>query len=394
MLNVSTLLGVSASASDSLRYGMRRPGEVVPRSASARRPVVVWNSTRACNLACAHCYASARARPSHDELDTAEARAFLDDLADFDVPAVLLSGGEPLTRPDLLELVEHGAGRGLRFTLSTNGTLIDEAVARALAAVGITYVGISIDGTESTHDHLRRQAGAWRSSVRALGALGDAGVKRGIRFTLTPDTLPDLEPVLEFAVAERIERICVYHLVPSGRGRRLADISPDERRSALERIFVFASTHPVVEVLTVDNPSDGPLLHRWLARRDPAAATRCRRALEWNGGAPHGPGVGLAAVDERGNVHVDQFSRDHTVGNVRDTPFSKIWSEPADTQLRALRQRPRPMPVRCQPCPALAMCGGGSRTRARAATGDLWGFDPACTFSQTSRTVPRTDSAR
>lgn len=380
MLNVSTLLGVGASPSDALRYGMRRPGEANPRSARTRAPVVVWNATQACNLTCQHCYASARSRPAPDELSTAEAIAFLDDLAHFGVPAVLLSGGEPLIRRDLMLLIAHGTSRGLRLTLSTNGTLIDRRLTRALAEVGLTYVGISLDGIEETHDRVRRCSGAWRSSVRALAALGDAGVKRGVRFTLTPDTLRDLEPVLAFADAQGIERVCVYHLVPSGRGRRLIDISSDERRWALDRVFEFAATHPAVEVLTVDNPSDGPALHQWLRDRDPVAASRCRRALEWNGGAPNGPGVGLAAVDERGNVHVDQFSRDHTVGSIRDAPFSQIWSDPVDAHLRALRQRPRPMPERCRSCPGLAMCGGGSRTRASAATGDPWGFDPSCSF--------------
>lgn len=353
----------------------------MPISAGARRPVVVWNATRSCNLTCAHCYASAKSRPAADELDIAEAIAFLDDLADFGVPAVLLSGGEPLTRPDLLTLLEHGIGRGLRFTLSTNGTLIDHDVAETLAKTGITYVGVSIDGTEPTHDHLRRRDGAWRSSVRGLAALGDAGVKRGIRFTLTPETIGDLGSVLAFAVAERIERVCVYHLVPSGRGRRLIDLGPEQRLRALEEIFEFATAHPEVEVLTVDNPSDGPALYLWLQSRDPVAAERCRRALEWNGGAVNGPGVGLAAVDERGDVHIDQFSRDHKVGSIRDIPFSQIWAQPVDPYLRLLRGHKRPVPVRCRLCPGLAMCGGGSRTRALAATRDRRGFDPSCTVA-------------
>jgi len=380
MLNVSTLVGARTSASDALRYGMARPGERVPRSARARRPVVVWNVTRACNLACAHCYASAKSGPSPDELDHTEAIAFLDDLAAFGVPSVLLSGGEPLTRPDLLALVEHGVGRGLRFTLSTNGTLIDDRVARALGAVGITYVGVSIDGTEPTHDRLRRRVGAWQASVRALRALRRAGVKRGIRFTLTPDTQRDLGAVLGFTESERIERLCVYHLVPSGRGRRLVDITASQRRAALERIFEFAATHHDVEVLTVDNPSDGPALHRWLSTRDPIAAERCRQALEWNGGAAHGPGFALAAVDERGDVHVDQFSRHHTVGSIRLEPFSRIWSSPADSYLRLRRARDHPLPAQCRSCAGHAMCGGGSRTRAAVATGDPWGFDPSCSL--------------
>jgi MoaA/NifB/PqqE/SkfB family radical SAM enzyme len=137
VLNVSSLTGVRTSSSDALRYGWDRPGERTPDSSTQRRPVVVWNSTRACNLACAHCYASAKSGPAPDELSTDEARAFLDDLAAFAVPAVLLSGGEPLTRPDLLDLIAHGTAAGLRFTLSTNGTLIDDRVASALASAGV-----------------------------------------------------------------------------------------------------------------------------------------------------------------------------------------------------------------------------------------------------------------
>lgn len=393
MLNVSTLVGARSSGSDAWRYGIPRPGEVVPASAALRRPVVVWNTTRACNLGCTHCYASARSGPAPDELDTAEAFALLDDLADFGVPAVLLSGGEPLTRADLPALLEYGVDRGLRFTLSTNGTLLDDAVARNLATLGITYVGISIDGTESTHDRLRRHAGAWQGSVRALRSLHDVGVRRGIRFTLTPDTVIDLEAVLDFAVSEHIERVCVYHLVPSGRGRLLADIDPEQRRAALECIFEFAVSHPDVEVLTVDNPSDGPALVRWLSGRDSSAAQECRRALEWNRGATQGPGVGLAAIDERGDVHVDQFSRQRRIGNIRLERFSQIWSDPDHPHLRALRSADRPVPAECSSCPEYALCGGGSRTRAEATTGDPWGFDPSCSLLATWPSVP-TKAAR
>lgn len=394
MLNVSTLVGARSSASDAWRYGIPRPGEVVPASAAERRPVVVWNTTRACNLGCAHCYASARSGPAPDELDTAEALALLDDLADFGVPAVLLSGGEPLTRTDLPALLEYGVDRGLRFTLSTNGTLLDDVVARSLATLGITYVGISIDGTEGTHDRLRRRGGAWRRSVRALRSLRSAGVKRGIRFTLTPDTVTDLEAVLEFAVSEHVERLCVYHLVPSGRGRRLADIDPEQRHAALECVFEFAVTHPDVEVLTVDNPSDGPALVRWLHGRDSSAAQQCRRALEWNRGAAQGPGVGLAAIDERGDVHVDQFSRQRSVGNIRLERFSRIWSHPGHPYLRALRGADRPLPARCWSCPERAVCGGGLRTRAEATTGDPWGFDPSCSLLATWPSAPTRTTQR
>ncbi|MCZ7535417.1 MAG: radical SAM protein [Acidimicrobiia bacterium] len=326
----------------------------------------------------AHCYASAKLAAAADELTTVEAMAFFDDLAAFGVPAVLMSGGEPLVRPDFSELVEHGTAAGLRFTLSTNGILIDSRMAESLARSGIIYAGVSIDGDEQTHDLLRRKEGAYRSSIDGLAHLGAAGVRRGVRFTLTPDTYPQLDAVLDLVVREQVDRICVYHLVPSGRGGRLDDIAPAERLDALHRIFAFAVDHPEAEVLTVDNPSDGPILHQWLRERDEEQAERCREMLTWNRGATGGPGIGLAAVDERGDVHPDQFSRHRTFGNVRERPFSAIWGEPTDPYLLQLRAADRPVAEECVVCPSLGICGGGLRSRAELATGDPWGFDPSC----------------
>jgi radical SAM protein with 4Fe4S-binding SPASM domain len=379
VLNVSTLIGARDSASDALRYGEPRAGERLPRSSLARRPVVVWNSTKACNLQCAHCYASATRRAAPDELTSAEAIEFLDDLAAFGVPAVLLSGGEPLVRPDLLGLIEHGREHGLRFTLSSNGTCIDDRVAAALAGAGITYVGVSIDGTEAVHDRLRREPGAFARARAGLRALGDAGVKRGVRFTLTPDTHGSLDAVLRLLVDERIDRFCMYHLVPAGRGARCVDVSAAARLDALHRVFSFAAEHPGIEVLTVDNPSDGPALVAWLRERDPSTAREAERRLRWNRGARGGPGVGVAAVDQRGDVHPDQFSRHRTLGNVRTRPFSAIWSDNDDQWLRAMRAPTRPLPLPCRSCDAEPICGGGLRSRAEITSGDPWAFDPSCT---------------
>lgn len=381
VLNVSTLLAVRESESDALRYGMHRQGEHTPRSASQRRPVVVWNCTRACNLSCSHCYASAKYTPAPDELSGDEARTLLDDLAAFGVPAVLLSGGEPLVRPDLVDLVAYGRSLGLRFTLSSNGTLIDDDTAARIAAAGVVYVGISIDGASADHDRLRRKRGAYRAATDGLRVLGEHGVRRGVRFTLTPETLAGFDSVQQLVLDERINRLCVYHLVPQGRGARLDDINPDERRAAIEQLFDFAWAHPEVEVLTVDNPSDGPLLHRWLLARHPDRADRAdraRAAMAWNTGARGGSGVGIGCIDERGDVHPDQFSRGRVLGNVRDTPFSQIWASPADPFVVALRSDARPVPAQCVGCDDYELCGGGFRARAEAASGDPWGPDPSC----------------
>lgn len=380
MLNVSSLLGVRRSASDALRYGRRRDGEHTPSSSRTRRPVVVWNVTRACNLACRHCYANAKRTAAPDELTNTEARAFLDDLAGYGVPAVLISGGEPLARPDLLELIAHGVERGLRFTLSTNGTLIDARMAVRLRDVGLIYAGVSIDGPRELHDRQRCEQGAYDASVRGLRNLGEAGVRRGVRFTVTPGNHEGLGEVLDLVVREGIERFCLYHLVPSGRGGNLADITPAERRAVLESVFAFAQDHPEIEVLTVDNPSDGAVLARWLELRDPAAAVRCREMLEWNAGSAGGPGIGIGCVDERGLVHPDQFSRHRTLGDIRVAPFSQIWTEARDPWWRELRSGTRPLAEACRHCPELAVCGGGHRARAELATGDPWARDPSCSL--------------
>jgi radical SAM protein with 4Fe4S-binding SPASM domain len=363
---------------------MHRHGEARPASAADRRPVVVWNCTKACNLACSHCYASAKANPAAGELTGGEARSFLDDLARFGVPAVLLSGGEPLVRPDLVDLLEYGRARGLRFTLSTNGTLIDDAEARRLAAAGLVYAGVSIDGDRLNHDRQRRELGAYDAAIAGLRRLGQHGVRRGVRFTITPDTIDSIDAVFGLVLQENVERLCVYHLVPQGRGARLVDVSPDERRAVVERVFEFAVAHPEVEVLTVDNPSDGALLYHWLRARDEERATWARDAMEWNTGAKAGSGVAIACVTECGDVHPDQFSRARVLGNLRERPFSSIWTEPDDEFVLMARCGDRPVPSTCQGCADYAVCGGGFRARAEGVTGDPWGADPSCQLAGAS----------
>ena len=381
MINVSSLLGVRESASDALRYGQQRQGEHTPRSSTERHPVVVWNVTRACNLACRHCYANAKRTPAPDELTTDEARTFLDDLATWTVPAVLISGGEPLARPDLLDLMSYGVDRGLRFTLSSNGTMIDREVAARLKAAGLIYAGISIDGPKALHDVQRCEAGSFDAAVDGLRNLAEASVRRGVRFTVTPGNLDGLSEVLALVLREHIERFCLYHLVPSGRGGNLYDITPAQRREVLHRVFVFAEAFPQVEVLTVDNPSDGVALAHWLDERDPDRAARAREMLAWNAGARGGPGVGIGCVDERGDVHPDQFSRHRTLGNIRELPLSEIWQTGRTEWLQLMRSEDRPLAPMCQACPDQALCGGGMRARAELATGDPWAADPSCSLA-------------
>ncbi len=388
MLNVSTLCGTSSSPSDALRYG-RATGRRAPyRSASERRPVVVWNSTRACNLACRHCYASAKAVPDPQELDTKEAVALLENLASYRVPTLLLSGGEPLARPDFMQILEGARRVGLPVTISTNGTLIDRSLAEFLARVSIGYVGVSLDGPADIHDKLRCMKGAWEASVAGLQALGRAGIKRGVRFTLTPQTYEGLPAVLETVRALGIERFCMYHLVPSGRGGRLLDVTWEQRLEALHMVFEFAASCLGVEVLTVANPSDAVALYLWLKQRFPDRAEAAYAAMSWNGGARNGSGVGLACIDEKGTVYPDQFSRHRPIGSVRQEPFDRLWERWRADRNSGPSQIS--LPQRCRSCGYLSICGGGLRVRAEAVTGDPAGFDPSCVLGPVEE-IPDTD---
>lgn len=381
MINLTTLWFGGKSASDSLRYGV---GHGAPKSAAERRPVVVWNITRGCNLKCVHCYSDSRALKYPGELSTADAKAVLKHLADFGVPAVLFSGGEPLLRRDLLALARHARGLGLRCTLSTNGTLIDEAKARKIRDAGFTYVGVSLDGVGGTNDTFRGASGAFERALGGIRNLRAAGQRVGLRMTLTRWNVRDLGAVLDLVEKEDIQRVCFYHLVYSGRGSelRVDDLSPAGTRQALDLLLARAEDFERrglgKEILTVDNHADGPYLYLRLRERDPARAEEVRRLLEWNGGGANSSGVGIGCIDWRGDVHPDQFWHQHTLGNVKERPFPDIWTDPADPLVAGLRNRLPLLKGRCGACRFKKMCGGSFRARAEAATRDPWAPDPAC----------------
>ena len=394
MIGISKLYMGQVEVSDPLRYGRhsaKLPSHLLQFSAD-KKPVVVWNVTSACNLACTHCYAATQGTP--DELTTGEAFALIDDLAAFGCPVLLFSGGEPFIRPDILDLARHAVGKGLRVVFSTNGTLIDAALAAQIQAIGVSYVGISIDGSEATHDCFRVCPGAFRRSVAGIRACREAGIKVGLRVTMTRDNIADIPAIFDLMEAERIPRICLYHLVYCGRGAEIAshDLAPEQRRATLDLIIertarLHARGFPV-EVLTVDNHCDGPYLYLRMQREAHPRADEVMTLLRMNGGNSTGHGIGCISWD--GTVYPDQFWRNKPVGNVRQTPFSKIWGEPAPGSLLAqLRTKKERVTGRCENCRFLDVCGGNFRARAEAATGDLWGVDPACYLTDDEIAPPR-----
>jgi len=386
MINVSRIWCGTASESDALRYGEKRAGHggmPVAKEAGARKPVVVWNMTRTCNLRCAHCYTDSEARRYPGELSRQEASEFLRDLAGFGVPALLLSGGEPMTHPDFWGIAAEARSLGLRVTLSTNGTLIGVQEARMLHKMGFTYVGISLDGIGEINDQFRGQKGAFKKAVDAFRNCLNAGQRTGLRMTLTRHNLSSLDEIFDFIETERIPRACFYHLAYTGRGCATDDIKPETMRRAMdlicERTARLAEKGLETEILTVANAADGPYLLMKAEREKHPRLDEIQRLIRWNRGNHHSSGTGIADVDFIGNVHPDQFWREITLGNIRQTPFSKIWSDESNGVLQALRHREQVnFPGRCGKCRWFSICGGGLRARAHQVHGSRWGDDPGC----------------
>jgi radical SAM protein with 4Fe4S-binding SPASM domain len=389
MLNCTRVMYDQESVSDHLRYGR---GGVAKKD---RKPVVVWTISRRCNLHCLHCYTASEDVNYPGELSTDEGYALLDDLAKFGVPALLMSGGEPLYRPDFDKLARRAASLGLRVTLSTNGTLIDEAKAELLKEIGVTYVGISMDGPREVHDMFRQKQGAFDGAIRGVRNSRAAGLKVGLRLTLTQHTYKGLDQIFETIDKEGVERVCFYHLVYSGRGRKLQDVdlSHQETREVLDRILQMTEERlqrgQKLEVLTVDQAADGPYLALKLAKSNPQRAAELLSMLRANGGGAAGSGVGIANIDPTGGVHPDQFWQ-ADLGNIRSKPFSQIWTDGQQPLLEQLRDRLPLLKGRCSRCAFKAECGGSFRARAIGAHGDPWAEDPACylTEEEITRGVP------
>jgi radical SAM protein with 4Fe4S-binding SPASM domain len=379
MIGVSRLyLGV-AEPSDRLRY---QTGHGPRKDGRGRKPVVVWNATGRCNLACVHCYAHATPERPRDELSTSEARTFIEGVATYGSPVLLFSGGEPLLRPDLFELIAHAVSLGLRAVISSNGTLIGDETAQRLRRAGASYVGISLDGLRETHDRFRARAGAFDRTLEGIRACRRAGLKTGLRLTLTRANFNDLDGIFDLIRGEAIPRVCFYHLVYAGRGAdlRAEDLSHAQSREAVDRIISFAAGGAArrerPEVLTVDNHCDGPFLYLRMRREGHARADEVLALLRANGG--NASGSAIAGVNWDGTVYPDQFWRNHPLGNVRERPFGAIWSDESVEWLDRLRHRERYLNARCLGCRFLQACRGNFRARAEAALGDPWACDPAC----------------
>jgi len=348
-------------------------------------PVVIWNLIRRCNLNCKHCYSLSADVDFPGELSTAEVYAAMDDLRAFGVPVLILSGGEPLLRRDIFDISRRAKDMGFYVGLSSNGTLIDAPTANRIAEVGYDYVGISLDGIGEVHDRFRREVGAYDAALNGIRLCRDKGIKVGLRFTMTEHTVASLPGLLDLVDEEDIDKFYLSHLVYAGRGNRYREDDAVHRTTREAMDMVFARCWDYVqrglpkEFVTGNNDADGVYLLFWVRKHFPEMEAHIRAKLAaWGGNAS---GVNVANIDNLGNVHPDTFWWHHTLGNLRERPFSEIWPDVSDPIMAGLKARPRKITGRCGACRYFDVCGGNTRVRALQLTDDPWAEDPACYLS-------------
>jgi radical SAM protein with 4Fe4S-binding SPASM domain len=270
----------------------------------------------------------------------------------------------------------------MRVVISTNGTLITPEMAKNLKELGVSYVGVSMDGLEPIHDRFRGKKGAFQEAMRGIKACRDAGVKVGLRFTITRHNHEQIGDIFDLIEEENIPRLCFYHLAYAGRGSKIVDddLSHEQTREAVDVIFERTlDLHRrglEKEILTVDNHADGVYLYMRVKEEQPERADEVFQLLSWNGG--NNSGVAIGCIDNLGNVHADQFWRHYSFGNVRERPSSQIWQDTSDPVMKGLKQKKSMIKGRCAACQYLNICNGNLRVRAEAVHGDIWAPDPAC----------------
>ena len=331
-----------------------------------RRPLVlIWEVTQACGLACRHCRADAKPKRHPDELTTAEGKRLLDDAAAFgDGQLVVLSGGDPLARDDLLDLVSYGDGLGHRMTITPSGTasLTPDRVA-ALADAGIRRMALSLDGaTRERHDRFRGEE-SFADTLTAARAAREAGIPLQVNTTVCAETVDELP-----AIRDRVRELgavlwSVFFLVPVGRGRILDPVSPQRAETVMEWL------HDVAEAERFGVKTTEAPFYRRVGLQRGGDETGVRR----RGGVT--AGRGFAFVSHTGETYPSGFLP-KSAGNVRDRSVVDIYR---NTELFESLREPDEFAGKCGACEFRHVCGG-SRSRAFAATGDPLGSDPLCPY--------------
>ncbi|RJX29241.1 MAG: heme b synthase [Desulfarculus sp.] len=350
------------------------PPQPSPDGVPALR-LVAWETTRRCNLACLHCRAGAQDACYPDELSTAEGEAFLRDLATLGSPIVILTGGEPLLRPDIFHLARFGTDLGLRVVMAVNGTLLTPEIARKLEQAGVKRLSISIDGPDAaSHDQFRQQQGAFAGALAGMQAAKDAGLEFQINTTVTRSNLPQIQDIQRSAVDLGAVAHHIFLLVPTGRGRALTGeiISAQEYEDVLHWFADQRGQVPLELKATC-----APHYYRVIRQRAQQTGEKLTFASHGLDAVTKGclGGQGFAFVSHTGRVQPCGYL-ELPAGNIREMPFSAIWQ--GAELFRELRD-PDLLKGKCGVCEYRRVCGG-CRARAYEACGDHLAEEPLCMY--------------
>lgn len=347
---------------------MREGIEYIPR-------LIFWETTRACNLECPHCRASAQKGRSPLDLSTEEAKRFIDSAASFSKPILVFSGGEPLLRDDIYELAKYATDAGLKATLATNATLITEEVAERLKDSGIKMAAVSVYGaTAEAHDKFCGESGAFDRTLRGIANIKKSGIGLQINTTITKKNLNELEAIGDFALRQGAAAYHIFFLVPTGRGKSIEgdEISPMEYEEAFDRLYDLHIKFPIRIKATC-----APHYYRVFRQRVAKDKREFSFGSEPFGGMTKGclAGQGVCFISHKGEVFGCGYLP-VSAGDLRKQDFKTIWFE---SELFKILRDDSKLEGRCGICEFKKVCGG-CRARAYSQTGSYLEEEPYCIY--------------
>lgn len=338
--------------------------------------LIAWEVTRSCNLACKHCRAEAHLEPYPGELSTSEAKALIDTFPEVGNPIIIFTGGEPLMRKDVFELVAHAKSKGLRCVMAPNGTLVTPEIVAKMQASGIERCSISIDGPSAAmHDEFRGVPGSFEATMRAIDYFNAAGMEFQINTTVTRNNLPFFKDIFHLAQEKGAKAWHIFLLVPTGRAAEIEDqvISAKEYEDVLNWFYDFRKTTDMQLKATC-----APHYHRILRQRAREDGTPVNFETFGLDAVSRGclGGVGFCFISHTGQVQPCGYL-ELDCGQVKETPFPKIWAD--SVQFANLRD-PDTYTGKCGVCEYERVCGG-CRARAQTMKGDYLAEEPLCSYT-------------
>ena len=338
--------------------------------------MVSYSITTKCNLKCKHCYSRSVEQAAPDELSTKEALCLIDELSKWGIGLLIIDGGEPLCREDLLDVVKHAFSKGIRTTIGSNGTLIDKPMARKLVEAGVMAVAISVDGVDAqTHDSFRGISGAFEQTMKGMEACHGAGLPFQLNMVIRKDTISQLDGMLRLAVEHGANAAELFDLVAAGRAKEECEeqvLSPDERRQAMELLAEAQADYPLI-IRVPACPMYPLLLKQKNIEPKHFPAEMLRRVPYYGRGCAAGMPMGYIMVQSNGEVNPCMLLQVN-LGDIREQSIISIWEN--SPVLAQLHHRELLKGV-CGQCTYRDSCSG-CRGRALEETGDMMAADPGC----------------